>query len=85
VIGLARAFSEFGSAGLIAWCKLLLGPAAIAVACIIFLPGTPQERGLRALFPSNGALRVIFIGVAIVTAVGLVAAATLGVGWVVAK
>jgi hypothetical protein len=85
VVGLARALSEYGSAGLVAWCKLLLGPAAFAVACIIFLPGNSGERGLRVLFPSDRALHVIFVAVAIVTATALIAAATLGVGWIVSK
>ncbi len=85
VIGLARAVSEYGGAGFTAWCKLLFGPAAIALACIIFLPGDFRERGIRVLFPSDRSLRVILIAVAIVTGAALVAAATLGVGWIVSK
>jgi hypothetical protein len=85
VIGFARALAEYGSAGLIAWCKLLLGPVAFAIWCIVILPGDPKERGLRMLFPSGSSLRVIFIGAAVVTAAALVSAATLGVGWIVSK
>jgi hypothetical protein len=85
VIGLARAVSEYGGAGFTAWCKLLLGPTAFALACIIFLPGDPRQRGIRALFPADQSLRVIFIAVAIVTGTALIAAATLGVGWLVSR
>jgi hypothetical protein len=85
VVGFARALTEYGSAGLVAWCKLLLGPFVIAIWCIVILPGDPKEHGLRVLFPSGGTLRVIFIGVAVVTAAALISAATLGVGWIVSK
>jgi hypothetical protein len=85
VVGFARALAEYGSAGLVAWCKLLLGPIGFAIWLIVILPGEPQARGLRVLFPSGRALRVISIGVAVITAAALISAATLGVGWIVSR
>jgi hypothetical protein len=85
VVGFARALAEFGSDGLVAWCKLLLGPVAFGIWCTVILPGNPKDRGFRVLFPSGSALRAIFIGVAVLTAAALISAATFGVGWIVAK
>ena len=85
VIGLIRATADYGYAGFIAWLEILLGPA-VSVAAVIFLVYNRQyDKGLRALLPSDRALRILGIGVAVVTCIGLALSASVGVGWVVSK
>jgi ABC-type uncharacterized transport system permease subunit len=85
IIGLVRALSEFGHAGLVAWAKLFVAPTVFAIACVAYLPGNPKDRGVRSLFLSDRALRLLFIGVAILTACASIFSAIMGVGWMVAK
>jgi hypothetical protein len=85
VVGLMRAVSEYGHAGLIGWGKLMLSPMAILVVAVVLNPYRSKGNILRSMFPSDRALRILLIVVGIVTGVAAISSATFGIGWIVTK
>lgn len=77
VIGLVRAFAEFGLPGLIAYAKLAVVPAVIMGA---FTLQWPAWR-----LPSDSVWKGIFVTVAVLTGAAFAISAGVGVGWLVPK
>ena len=74
-VGIVRAYLEFGAAGLIAFGKLALAPAVIAVA-YAWSPLAPR---------SDRALKATALIVIALTGVAFALSAAFGVAWLVAK
>jgi hypothetical protein len=82
LVGAPRAAVEFGSAGLIAYAKLVATPVLGAVFIYVnFFP--LHTNGRFAWLPSRRALSDAGWGLLITTCILLVAAALFGVGWLV--
>jgi hypothetical protein len=79
VIGLARAVAESGTPGVIAFAKLILGPAAAVLLFFVLSAGRRASE-----FPSQ-AVRFILIGVAVLTGMACAVSALFGVAWLVTK
>jgi hypothetical protein len=77
--------AEFGTPGLVAYAKLVLAPAAIVVGFLLFAPVSYGGQFPRSYLPSNQALKIILIVVAILTGLALTMSALFGVAWLVTK
>jgi hypothetical protein len=77
VIGFVRAVAEFGTPGVIAFAKLILGPAVAVLLLFVLAAGryTGEIPRLRAV--------VIFVGA--LTGVACALSAAFGVAWLVTK
>ena len=76
-IGLVRATAEFGTPGVIAFAKLVLGPAAAVLLLFVLAAGRYTGEIPR--------LRTVLIGVAALTGMACALSALLGVAWLVTK
>ena len=83
LIGLPRAALAFGTAGLVAYAKLLVAPAVALAVLYVQLPLPYTVEGQASLVPSRPVLKVIAWLVALVTTLLLLAAAFFGVEWLV--
>lgn len=77
VIGCVRAVAEFGTAGVIAFTTLVVGPAAAVF--LLFVLGAGRYAG------EIPPLRPILIGVAVLTGMACVLSALFGVAWLVTR
>ena len=77
VIGFVRAVAEFGNPGVIAFAKLILGPAAAVL--LLFVLSAGRYTGAIPRF------RSVFIGVAVLTGMACALSALFGVAWLVTK
>ena len=77
LIGFLRAVAQFGTPGVIAFAKLVLGPAAAVF--LLFVLGAGRYTG------EIPRLRSVLIGVAVLTGVACALSALFGVGWLVTK
>jgi hypothetical protein len=80
LVGFGRAVSEFGATGVIAFAKLILAPA-VGVLLFFVLSAGRYTGG----FPSNQAVKIIFIGVAVLTGMACAVSALFGVAWLVTR
>ena len=69
--------AQFGTSGVIAFAKLILGPAAAVL--LLFVLGAGRYTG------EIPRLRSVLIGVAVLTGVACALSALFGVGWLVTK
>jgi len=77
VIGFVRAAAEFGTPGIIAFAKLILGPAAAVLLLFVFGAGRYTGEIPR--------LRTVFIAVAVLTGIACALSALFGVAWLLRK
>ena len=77
VIGFLRAVAEFGTPGVIAFAKLVLGPAAAVLLLFVLAAGRYTGEIPR--------LRTVVICVAALTGVACALSALFGVAWLVTK
>lgn len=77
VIGFLRAVAEFGTPGVIAFAKLILGPAAAVLLLFVLAAGRYTGEIPR--------LRTVLITVAALTGIASALSALLGVAWLVTK
>ena len=77
IIGLVRAVAEFGTPGVVAFAKLILGPAAAVF--LLFVLGAGRYTG------EIPRLRTVLIGVAVLTGLACALSALFGVAWLVTK
>jgi hypothetical protein len=85
VIGLGRATTEYGYAGLVAYGKLLFGPAIVTLFVVILIPARYGGGWPRNFLPANSTLKRMGVAVTVSTAVGMILSGMFGVGWLVAK
>jgi hypothetical protein len=83
--GLTRAVVEFGTAGLIAYGKLLVGPALFIAYFLWTCPPSFFTRPRDAAASSRGNVRILVDVAIVVIAVVAMVAAVLGVGWLVER
>ena len=74
---MVRAVAEFGTPGIIAFGKLILGPAVAVLLLFVF--GAGRYTGEIPRF------RTVLIGVAVLTGVACALSALFGVAWLVTK
>ena len=84
LIGFGRAVTEFGAPGVIAYAKLVVAPAILALL-IILSPGRYAGEFPRSLLPSGQEWKVIFLGTAVLTGIACALSALFGVAWLVTK
>ena len=77
VIGFVRAVIEFGTPGIVAFTKLILGPAAGVLVLFVLSAGRYTGEIPR--------LRIILIGVAVLTGMACALSALFEVAWLVTK
>ena len=77
VIGFVRAVAGFGNPGVIAFAKLILGPAAAVLLLFVLAAGRYAGEIPR--------LRTVLLGVAVLTGMACALSALFGVAWLVTK
>jgi hypothetical protein len=84
LIGFGRAVLEFGAPGVIAYAKLVLAPAILALF-ILLSPGRYAGEFPRSLLPSGQEWKLILTGVAVLTGIAFTLSALFGIAWLVTK